>query len=309
MNHNRRIVLAAALLVLSAASCQPATPAVGAPVPRTERRRLLRCQQHAHDAFELITTCGSAFSERRQRRRSTNHTRQEPLADVFYGVDNTFLSRQAGIFDAYRPAWRQSRGVQADSQQRTLPVDYGDVCLNYDKACFFTPGAAAVAGGSCQPVSTCSVGDRPSPRPGPAGHCKRMATRDTWTSRRASTRGRRRRVGGLYLQRFPGLGAADRRLVCASRRPKWSLPIRRSTTPPPLSRSGMCFRQIGVRRHLHGRRTTTAGLHRQYSPDFQEDMPLKMFIGGPSASYPGCSPASHRFRRSRPHSRRAVRRS
>ena len=33
-------------------------------------------------------------------------TRDDPLADVLYGVDNTFLSRalEAGIFDPYQPA-------------------------------------------------------------------------------------------------------------------------------------------------------------------------------------------------------------
>lgn len=63
-----------------------------------------------------------------------------PLADVLFGVDNTFLSRalEADIFDAYQsPALS---GVPAefvlDSSYRALPVDYGDVCINYDKKYF-----------------------------------------------------------------------------------------------------------------------------------------------------------------------------
>ena len=63
-----------------------------------------------------------------------------PLADVFYGVDNTFLSRalEAGIFEPYAsPLLAQiSAEFKLDPQNRELPVDYGDVCINYDKAYF-----------------------------------------------------------------------------------------------------------------------------------------------------------------------------
>ncbi len=61
-----------------------------------------------------------------------------PLADVFYGVDNTFLSRalDEGIFEPYDSpllAVIPDR-FKLDPQNRALPVDYGDVCLNYDIA-------------------------------------------------------------------------------------------------------------------------------------------------------------------------------
>jgi thiamine transport system substrate-binding protein len=63
-----------------------------------------------------------------------------PLADVFYGVDNTFLSRALAedIFDPYAsPALAGiPAAFQLDPQNRALPVDYGDVCLNYDIAYF-----------------------------------------------------------------------------------------------------------------------------------------------------------------------------
>ncbi len=67
-------------------------------------------------------------------------SKDAPLADVFYGVDNTFLSRalEADIFEPYSsPALE---GIPAefllDPSSRLLPVDYGDVCINYDKAYF-----------------------------------------------------------------------------------------------------------------------------------------------------------------------------
>jgi thiamine transport system substrate-binding protein len=63
-----------------------------------------------------------------------------PMADVFYGVDNTFLSRalDEDIFEPYdSPLLADiAADLKLDAQNRALPVDYGDVCINYDKAYF-----------------------------------------------------------------------------------------------------------------------------------------------------------------------------
>src|SRR5689334_1029051 len=67
-------------------------------------------------------------------------SKEAPLADVFYGVDNTFLSRalSADIYEPYdSPALKNVPAeFQLDPTHRALPVDYGDVCINYDKAYF-----------------------------------------------------------------------------------------------------------------------------------------------------------------------------
>lgn len=64
--------------------------------------------------------------------------KENPLADVFYGVDNTFLSRalEEDIFEPYTsPALDEiPEAFKLDPENRALPVDYGDVCLNYDIA-------------------------------------------------------------------------------------------------------------------------------------------------------------------------------
>jgi thiamine transport system substrate-binding protein len=64
----------------------------------------------------------------------------KPIADVFYGVDNTFLSRalEGKIFEAYdSPLLAEiPDGFKLDPENRALPVDFGDVCLNYDLAYF-----------------------------------------------------------------------------------------------------------------------------------------------------------------------------
>ncbi len=63
-----------------------------------------------------------------------------PLADVFYGVDNTFLSRalDSDIFESYAsPALADvPTELQLDLKNRALPIDFGDVCINYSKAFF-----------------------------------------------------------------------------------------------------------------------------------------------------------------------------
>ncbi len=71
-------------------------------------------------------------------------SKNNPLADIFYGVDNTFLSRavEANIFTAYNSPLLKyiPEGMKLDKTNRLLPVDYGDVCLNYDKKWFHDHG-------------------------------------------------------------------------------------------------------------------------------------------------------------------------
>ncbi len=67
-------------------------------------------------------------------------TKGAPIADVLYGVDNTFLSRalEADILLPYRsPEIRNLKAaLLLDPTFRALPVDYGWVSLNYDRAYF-----------------------------------------------------------------------------------------------------------------------------------------------------------------------------
>jgi len=71
-------------------------------------------------------------------------SKDAPLADVFFGIDNTFFSRaiESDILEAYdSPLLADiSAELKLDAENRLLPVDYGDVCLNYDKAWFAENG-------------------------------------------------------------------------------------------------------------------------------------------------------------------------
>jgi thiamine transport system substrate-binding protein len=59
-----------------------------------------------------------------------------PLGDALFGVDNTFLSRalKANIFESYMATGIRQIPDQfkLDPKFRVTPIDYGDVCLNYD---------------------------------------------------------------------------------------------------------------------------------------------------------------------------------
>ncbi len=63
-------------------------------------------------------------------------SKDAPLGDVVYGVDNTFLSRAlaGGLFAPYAaPALAHIPDrLKLDPENRLLPVDYGYVTLNYD---------------------------------------------------------------------------------------------------------------------------------------------------------------------------------
>lgn len=67
-------------------------------------------------------------------------TKDAPIADVLFGVDNTFLSRalEAGIFESYAsPALSDVPAeFKLDPSNQVTPIDFGDVCVNYDKIYF-----------------------------------------------------------------------------------------------------------------------------------------------------------------------------
>lgn len=97
---------------------------------------VIRAFEQAHNVKVTFLTSGDTGAALNKAILS----KDAPLADVFYGVDNTFLSRalEAGIFAPY--ASPALEGIPAefllDPSNSLLPVDYGDVCINYDKAWF-----------------------------------------------------------------------------------------------------------------------------------------------------------------------------
>ena len=133
-----------ALLISGCAQVSPTTSAT--PTPRT-------LVVMTHDSFAVSDAVITAFE-------GANHakvqfiasgdagtalnkailSKDNPFADVFYGVDNTFLSRalSENIFEPYTSPMLADipDEYKLDPQDGALPVDWGDVCLNYDKTYF-----------------------------------------------------------------------------------------------------------------------------------------------------------------------------
>jgi thiamine transport system substrate-binding protein len=69
-------------------------------------------------------------------------TAGNPVADVMFGVDDTFLSRalEENLFTEYTSDLIGSvpEGLKLGPENLVTPISYGDVCLNYDKAWFDT---------------------------------------------------------------------------------------------------------------------------------------------------------------------------
>ena len=143
----KKLILLLSSLIFLFTACAPAATAT--PVS-TEPQTLTVM---THDSFAVSETVVKAFEETHHAKlvflqsgdagsvlNKAVLTKDAPLADVLFGVDNTFLSRalEADIFDAY-PSPMLSEipdPFKLDASNRALPVDYGDVCINYDKAYF-----------------------------------------------------------------------------------------------------------------------------------------------------------------------------
>jgi len=67
-------------------------------------------------------------------------SKDNPFADLLFGVDDTFLYRavDAGIFTPYESDGLDlvPDGLELDPEHRVTPIDYGDVCINYDRSVF-----------------------------------------------------------------------------------------------------------------------------------------------------------------------------
>ncbi|RLC60636.1 MAG: thiamine ABC transporter substrate-binding protein [Chloroflexota bacterium] len=139
------------LLALAACGPGPASPTEAPTATTPPETRTLRVM--THDSFDISEEVLAAFETQHNATveilqagdagvvlNQAILSRDNPLADVLYGVDNTLLSRalEADIFDPYTsPLLAEIPDhLELDPQHRALPVDYGDVCLNYDKAWF-----------------------------------------------------------------------------------------------------------------------------------------------------------------------------
>lgn len=143
----KKITLLSYVLLLVLTACSPtatSTPQATGPQTLTVMTHdSFAASKEVIHAFETTNNAKVSFLQSGDAGAVLNKailTRDAPLADVLFGVDNTFLSRalDADIFEPYASSSLKDVPTQfkLDASNRVLPVDYGDVCINYDKAYF-----------------------------------------------------------------------------------------------------------------------------------------------------------------------------
>jgi thiamine transport system substrate-binding protein len=224
-----------------------------------------------------------------------------PLADVFYGVDNTFLSRalEAGIFEPYNsPALTNiPDAFKLDPENRALPVDYGDVCINYDKSYFAKKGLDV--------PQTLQDLTRPeykgllvmeNPATSSPGLAFLLATIVEFGEKGYLDYWRQLRENGIvvvndwntaYYTNFSGSSGQGQQPMVVSYGSSPVAEVVFAETPPSeaptasIIGKNTCFRQIelvGILQGTQQRRLAEKFVDFMLSETFQEDMPLQMFV-------------------------------
>ncbi|MET7985952.1 MULTISPECIES: thiamine ABC transporter substrate-binding protein [unclassified Streptomyces] len=231
-------------------------------------------------------------------------TKDNPQGDVFFGVDNTLLSRALdnGLFQPYvakgadqvLPAYRVDQ-----AKHRVTPIDTGDICVNYDKAYFSKHKLAPpqsfddLVKPAYKNLLVTENAATSSPGLGfllgSAAHYGDKSWQGYWTKLKANGV---KVVDGweqAYNDEFSGSAGgkkakADRPLVVsyASSPPAeviYADP--KPATAPTGVAAGTCFRQVeyaGLLSHAKNAEGGKALLDFLLTKEFQEDMPLNMFV-------------------------------
>lgn len=225
--------------------------------------------------------------------------KDKPLADVFYGVDNTFLSRalEEGIFESYQSPILSEipDDFKLDTQYGALPVDFGDVCLNYDISYFDDHGL--------QPPQ--NLDDLLKPSYKDLLVVENPATSSPGLAFLLATVGQFGDPGYLeyweglvannvlvvndweiaYYQEFSRSGGPRPIVVSYGSSPPFEViyaetPIEEPPTAAVVS-DGACFRQIefvGILEGTQNRDLAEKWIDFMLSPIFQEEIPLQMFV-------------------------------
>ena len=225
--------------------------------------------------------------------------KDQPLADVFYGVDNTFLSRalDEGIFTSYQSPFLSEipDEFKLDPNYGALPVDFGDVCLNFDKDYFedFDLSPPQNLEDLLKPqYSGLIVVENPATSsPGLAfllatiGHFGDPGYLEYWEGLVANDVLVVNDWEVAYYQEFSRSGGSRPVVVSYGSSPPFEVlyaetPIDEPPTEAVVS-DGACFRQIefvGILEGTENRQLAEKWIDFMLSPTFQEDIPLQMFV-------------------------------
>lgn len=224
----------------------------------------------------------------------------DPLADVLFGVDNTFLTRalENEIFVAYAsPVLADiDDSLKLDNGNHALPVDYGDVCLNYDKAWFEAQGIEPPTGlEDLIDEAYKGLTAVQNPATSTPGLAFLLATVDRfgedgylayWEALRANDVLVADGWESAYYGSFTASSDGDRPIVVsyASSPPAEVLFAEEELTEAPtaaVTSPSSCFRQIefvGILAGTEQEELAQKWVDFMLSPTFQEDIPLNMFV-------------------------------
>jgi thiamine transport system substrate-binding protein len=155
----RKFLVASAAVALLAGCAGPSAPASSAPASSAAPTESKTLTVITHDSFALDEKTIAAFKADSgydvkyvapgDVGTVVNQlilTKDAPLGDVVYGIDNTFAGRAigAGILAPYAsPALpKGTESFAADASNSLTPIDFGDVCVNADTAWFKARGLA-----------------------------------------------------------------------------------------------------------------------------------------------------------------------
>jgi thiamine transport system substrate-binding protein len=226
-------------------------------------------------------------------------SKNNPIADVFYGVDNTFLSRALNedIFEPYNSPLLVDIPSQykLDSQNRALPVDWGDVCLNYDQKYFtdhiLQPPQNLEDLLKSEYKSLLVVENPATSSPGLAfllasigyygtdkylDYWRELVTNDVLVVNDWNT---------AYYTNFSRWGGDRPIVVSYGSSPPFEVIESKSPDTIPqtsaITSDGSCFRQIefvGILRGTKNQDLAEKWIDFMLSTTFQEDMPLQMYV-------------------------------
>ncbi|MGW7527436.1 thiamine ABC transporter substrate-binding protein [Streptomyces sp. NPDC054783] len=231
-------------------------------------------------------------------------TKDNPQGDVFFGVDNTLLSRALdnGLFQPYTAKGLDKTGAayQLDKDRhRVTPIDYGDICVNYDKKYFadhrLTPPQTFADLAKPQYKNLLVTENAATSSPGlgfllgSAAQFGDNSWQGYWKKLKANGV---KVVDGweqAYYQEFSGSSegrkaGGDRPLVVsyASSPPAEVIYAKKRPGTAPTGVSyGTCFRQIefaGLLGNARNPKGAKAFIDFLVSKEFQEDMPLNMYV-------------------------------
>jgi len=213
-------------------------------------------------------------------------TKDNPTADVMFGIDNTFLQRglDADLFVPYA-----SPLLVLDPEYRVTPIDYGDVCVNYWLS-ELSGEAPATLGDLIDPAHADQFVTM-NPETSSPGFAFLLATiarygdgwEDYWQSLVDNGVSITAGWSDAYYGEFIA-GGGSRSIVTSYAS---SPPAEVIFADPPIDTApsavlyDSCFRQVEFAGILAG--TEAPGAAQQLidfmlSSDFQEDIPLNMFV-------------------------------